>query len=91
VIGALSAAEAARVLNGEPFPPFSGPEAECPKCLVAGTKTTHHDPEMVDASPMMGPPHFVHGMGPRSEWLERRCRGCGFMWPERCADAGVAS
>lgn len=67
-------------MSDQPYPPFSGDDATCPKCgggmdvryQTAGTK-------FIDG---LG---GVLGRGP--EWLLRECTECGYLWPEMCRDA----
>lgn len=68
-----------------PYPPFSGDGAICPKCRggmdkryqSAGTIPVGSRLDMVRCAP-----------GP--EWMLRECIDCDYRWAEMCADASPA-
>lgn len=69
-----------------PYPPFSGDDTSCPKCTDSMGKRW-----MPPSAQFVQGVGAVLGGGPGHEWLLRECGGCGYQWPEMCADtSGIA-
>lgn len=65
----------------DPYPPYSGDDATCPKCGGEMDKSYQSAGTIHVRGNMMR-----LGRGP--EWLLRECFDCGYAWPEMCADTG---
>ena len=61
-------------------PPFSGRDTQCRKCGEDRITTAYAPPSGEKESAEA--PGAVAG-----EHLDRRCKHCGYQWPELCADA----
>jgi hypothetical protein len=64
------------------YPPYN-PEAYCLKCNGVEIASSYHSSS---TRPGAGDEVIGGAMG-YPEWLRRHCTGCGFSWPEMCADA----
>lgn len=71
------------------LPPFSGPDALCPKCLRRNASSEYRT-DLARITFADAELHLVTTHGGGSECLLRRCQGCGWAWLEQCADAGLA-
>lgn len=74
--------------HGAPAPPayaeFSD-NPRCDKCLSTDVGAEYHAAATTPGQPDRG--NNVSGPVPGApEWLRRICRGCGYSWPEMCAD-----
>lgn len=76
------------MLTPDPLPPFSGQEARCPKCRST-ISSEHQQAGTVFIRSLSGG-RFMWGFERGAdEWLLRECDGCGYSWPEACADSHV--